>query len=345
MMDRVSPAGIAIGRQSNLQSLQSQLARAIGETSSGRKEDPTRDMGVAASLLYQLHDDIQQGTALQNSTSLAGGRMKTMQTAMSSIATMFQDMSAQILQADVLKQESYTNLATDTPDVMASIADLLNTDFQGQKIFGGTDSVARPLSNIDTLPAQMRALMDTAVANNGGAPLDAAAVAGLISDIDSFFAGPGFAVHHTSASKTADGDPNLVRIGEGQTMAYDVRADNPAFKDALHALALTSLLGSPATSLTSEAKVALAGDAGKLMRGAQASLTIVAGTLGTKEARLERVGEIQTRAIAAATIQINDLEGADYYTLSDQINTMKIQLEATYSITAKMADLSLVKFL
>lgn len=342
MMDRVSPAGIAIGRQANLQSLQSQIARATGEMSSGRKSDPTRELGVGASLLYRLHDDIQQGGAIRNSTSLAGERMKTMQTAMASIGSVLMDMSAQILQADALKQESFTTLANDTPDVMASIADLLNTDFQGQKVFGGTDSDARPLSGIAGLPAQMRGLLDAAVAANGGAALDTAQVAGLMGDID---ASNFYGLYYTSGSTTGDGKPNLVRIGQGQTLEYDARGDNAAFKDAFRALALTSLLGSDSTKLTNGAKAALADRAGELMRGAQSGLTTLSGTLGVKQARLDRVAEIQSRAISATTAQINDLEGADYYTLSDQISTMQIQLQATYSITAQLSKLSLVNYL
>jgi len=58
MMDRVSPAGVAIGRRSNLQALQAQIARSTAEISSGRKSDPTRELGVGAALLYRLHDDV-----------------------------------------------------------------------------------------------------------------------------------------------------------------------------------------------------------------------------------------------------------------------------------------------
>ncbi len=348
MMERISGAGVALARQANLQSLQAQIAQSTAEIASGRKSDPAREMGVGASLLYRLYDDIQQGDALKNTAALAGERMKTMQTAMASVSKIFEDTSTRILQADVLRQESYTTLSADTPDILASITDLLNTDFQGQKIFGGTDSAARPLSNIANLPTQMQTILDSAVAANGGEPLDATTIQDVLDQIDAIFGGPGsdfYSLYYTSGSTTGDGTPNLVRIGEGQTLAYDVRADNAAFKDAIHALAFTSLLGGSDTQLTEEAKVALADRAGELMRGAQTSLTTLAGTLGTKEARLEQVANIQERAVNAATSQINTLEGADYYTLSDRVSTLQIQLQATYSITAKLQTLSLVNYL
>lgn len=348
MMDRVSGAGVAIGRQANLQALQSQIAQATGEIASGRKSDPAREMGVGASLLYRLYDDIQQGDAIKNTTALAGERMKTMQTAMTSIGKILEDTSTQILQADALKQQSYNTLGADTPDILASIADLLNTDFQGQKVFGGTDSAARPISNIGDVSVRMKAILDAAVAANGGAALDASTVQDVLDDIDAIFGGPGsdfYTNYYTSGSSTGDGTPNLVRIGEGQTLAYDVRGDNAAFKDAMHALALTSLLGGDNSKLTEEAKTALASRAGELMRGAQSTLTTLAGTLGTKEARLEQVASIQERTVSAATSQINNLEGADYYTLSDRVSLLQVQLQATYSITAQLQKLSLVNYL
>ncbi|MBO1076047.1 flagellin [Roseomonas marmotae] len=347
MMERVSPAGVAIGRQASLQSLQAQLARATAEVASGRKSDPVLDMGIGASLLYRLRSDIQQGGAIKNGTSLAGERMKTMQTAMTSIRDIFQDVSAQILAADVLKQQSYTMLSADTPDLLASIADLLNTDFQGQKVFGGTDGATRPLDGIAELPARIQSMLEAAVATKGGA-LDADDIAGLMQDIEDAFDDGGsefYGRYYGSSSRTGDGAPNLVRIGDGQALAYDVRADHGAFRDALKALAMTSLLGNGASRLSEDARTALCDRAGELMRGAQTQLTTLAGTLGTKQARLERVAEIHDHGVQATTAQINDLERADYYSLSDQINTMQIQLQATYSITAQLSKLSLVNYL
>ena len=348
MMERISGAGVALGRQANLQALQIQLAQSTAEIASGRKSDPAKEMGVGASLLYRLYDDIQQGDALKNATALAGERMKTMQTAMTSIGSVLEDTSKQILQADTLRQQSFHMLAADTPDILGSIADLLNTDFQGQKVFGGTDSASRPVSNITDLPAHMQSIVDSVVAANAGVPLDASTVQDVLDQIDAVFGGPGsdfYTLYYTSGSTTGDGTPNLVRIAEGQTLAYDVRGDNGAFKDTLHALALTSLLGNDETKLTEEAKAALNSRAGELIRGAQTQLTTVAGTLGTKEARLERVAAIQERTVTSATQQINNLEGADYYTLSDRVSTLQIQLQATYSITARLQELSLVNYL
>jgi flagellar hook-associated protein 3 FlgL len=271
-----------------------------------------------------------------------------MQTAMSAIGDILKDTSTQILQADALKQQSYINLGADTPDILASITDLLNTEFQGQKVFGGTDSASRTLSNISNLPAQAKGILTTVLGAGSGGPVDATNVQDVLDQIDAIFDGPTapfYGLYYTANSKTGDGQPNLVRIGEGETLSYDVRGDHAAFKGAIHALALTSLLGSSNSALTEEAKTIISTRAGELMRDAQSSLTTLAGTLGTKEARLEHVSTIQERTISAATSQINDLESADYYTLSDQVSMLQIQLNATYSITAQLQKLSLVSFL
>lgn len=358
MYDRIAPAGVAIGRQAQLRSMQADLARLTAEMSSGRKADPARELGVGASLLYKLYDDIQQGESIKNATSLAGKRLEATQSALGSIGDLMDQMSPEILKTDVLKGNGYTIIASNAREMLASMTDLLNTHWDGQNLFGGTDSARPPIAAASNLVDWAKSKKDLAVAS---APMDAAGANSLISTFDSMFAnvqraadGSSFyGLVYQSTSRTDMGGstdpesdaPSQVRIGAGETLSYNVRADNPAFRDAFKALSLLSVLDAPSTEMSADAKTALLDEAGQLMRGARSQLTVVAGVLGSKEQRLSNVADIQDRAISATTAQINDLEGADYYTVSDRINTLRIQLQATYSITAQLADLSFVKYL
>lgn len=361
MTDRVSPSGVALGRQRNLARLQSELAVLTAEMSSGRKADPARALGVGASLLYKLYGDVQQGEAIRNSTSLAGQRLKAAQEALTSVGGLMDQMAPEILKIDALKGNGYTIIASNAREVMGSMTDLLNSHWDGQNLFGGTDSSRPPLSPSSGLLAWAQNQLDAAVTAAGG-PLDATQATALIGQFDALFANVqrdntgltsfyGLVYQSTSRTDLAGSTdpesdaPSLIRIGAGETLSYNVRADNAAFKDAFKSLAILSMLDAPSTELSEEAKTALLDQAGLLMNGARAKLTVVAGVLGGKQDRLDKVGEIQERAVAAATAQINDLEGADYYTVSDRINTLRIQLEATYSITAKLSELSLVNYL
>lgn len=359
--DRISPNGVALGRQAGLQRLQNDLAKLTAEMSSGRKADPARELGVGASLLYKLYGDVQQGEAIRNSTSLAGERLKATQTALTSIGDLMDQMSPEILKIDQLKDNGYTIIANQAKEVMGSLTDLLNAHWDGQNLFGGTDSSQSPVAPSDGLLTFARSQLSAAVTTAGG-PIDAAEATTMLGGFDSLFANVqrdsvgatsyyGLvyrATSRTALNGTTDAEsdaPSLVRIGAGETLSYNVRADNQSFKDAFEALSVLSLLDAPDTELSKEAKTALLDKAGDLMRGARAQLTVVAGVLGTKQQRLQNVGDIQERAVSAATAQINDLEAADYYTVSDRISQLELQLQATYTITARLNDLSFVNYL
>lgn len=350
MYERISPMGVALGRQADLRQLQGNVARLTGEMSSGRKTDPAKELGVGASLLYKLYDDIQSGEAIQNSTTLAGKRLEAAQTALSSVGGLMDEMSAEALKIDVLKDNGFGIIAANAREVLGSLTDLMNSHWDGQNLFGGTDSARPPLKDSSGALARMQALLATAETASATGVLDAAEATALTGQIQTVFndspADPEFyGLAYQSNSRTADGTPSMIRIGAGETLSYDVRADNQAFKDAYESLSLLSLLDAPATTLSEAARTTILDRAGELMRGARQQLTVVQGLLGIKQARLDSVAEIQDRAVKAATAQINILEGADYYTVSDQLSMLEIQLKATYSITAQFADLSFVNYL
>ncbi|WP_120010418.1 flagellin N-terminal helical domain-containing protein [Teichococcus vastitatis] len=360
MYDRVASMGVSIGRQSQLNRMQSDLARLTGELSSGRKSDPARELGVGASLLYKLRADIQQGDAIANAGTLAGQRLTAMQDALSSVGELMDQMSSESLQAEVLKDDSFKTIASNAREVLGSMMDLLNTSWNGQSLFAGLDSATKPLSGAEALTGEtgwVQAAMADLLASSGADPVevgqsaDGAADGTLLGTFNAMFNNTVvglddsfYGVVYQAASRTG-GEATQVRIGAGETLQYDMRADNPAFRDAFHALSLLSLLDQPDTALSKEAKSDVLREAGTLMRGARSQLTTAAGILGAKQERLERVGEIQDRTVTAAAAQINDLEGVDYYTISDKISTLQIQLQATYSITAQISKLSLVNYL
>lgn len=370
MFDRVSPMGISIGRQAQLHNLQGDLARLTAEMASGRKSDPARELGVGASLLYKLYDDIQAGEAIQNATSLASKRLDGMQAALTSVGKLMDQMSPEILKIDALKGNGFQIIAQNAREVLGSMTDLLNMSWDGQSLFGGTDSAGPPLKDSAGLLAWAKESLTREISSQGR-PLGAEAAELLADKFADLFGKPerdGSPVvsdgvtplpasfyglvyqsqsRTTSAGLAADESdaPSQVRIGAGETLRYNVRADNDTFKKAFESLALLSVLDAPEAQMSEEAKTAVLDRAGTLMRGARADLTVLAGTLGGKQKRLEDVAEIQARAISAAAAQINNLEATDYYTVSDRINTLQIQLQATYSITAKLSELSFVNYL
>ena len=354
MFNRITSLGVALGRQLTLQNLQGELATLTSEMSSGKKADPSKELGVGVSVLYKLYTDVQQGDAIRSVGTMAGQRLETMQTALSSTGKLLGSMATVGLQAvNISASGSQAIVATQARDTMASLVTLLNTQVDGEAVFAGTDSGKAPMLPSSVGLAGSRAVLD---ASNAGLPLDETDVPALLTGMNDLFnvtvgAPPALSyenLFYASRSKTGD-VPSQIRIGAGETLNYDVRGDNPGFKDAFQALSLMSLLDAKNAAgvdmLDEDAKALVLEKANSLLGKAQSLLTTVAGELGVKQQRLESVSDIQDKAVSAATAQINTLEGVDYYTASDRISSLEIQLKATYSITAKLSDLSLVNYL
>jgi flagellin-like hook-associated protein FlgL len=356
--DRITPSGVAIGRQAALSTMQARLALATAELSSGRKADAAGQAGLGASLLYRLHDQVAQGEALNESISLAGKRLEAMQTALTGVSDTLTQLSSATLQAHTMKEASWPVLAAQARDSMATVTDRLNAQFDGQYLFAGLDAASPPLRSPDDATvvagdagplATLSAELSAAVTAAGG-PLDATTAAAFVAALQAKFdsAAPtgGFrGIFYTSESVAGDGKPNAVAIGAGETLSYDLRADDPALRKTFLATSLLSLLDAPETDLSAEAKTVLTEQAGNLLREAQGGITQSAGLLGSKQQRLERISDIQSNAMTAAAQQINTLEGVDYAATADRISQLQTQLQATYAITAKLSELSFVNYL
>lgn len=576
MYTRVTTIGSALTRQAQLQQMQADLATSTGEMGASEKANLVESLGVGVSVLYKLYGDVQQGDAIQNVGTMAGQRLDTMQTAMTSINSLLGDLATASLQASgATSATTMPLLAVQARDTMATMTTLLNTQQDGQSLFGGVDSASLAMNASDAtngpvatikgmlttagpltgtsvggllaqidrvftaqqsstfaatgaaataasdqyaftyslngvtatvtsgtgatatdssevvmarLAANINAAVGSTVATvsgtgsaatitvdaakstsgtlsfaattavtatgglgvtgsltqtatfsshvaqsttstdsfsftyqvNGGAaatltsgtgtgtaaaPEDAsvalqrladsinttlggslsAGVAtvsgtgtGAILSIDAAKASTGnhFSFSATAAltatggynttpptgaaspkyqglfynSTSTSGDPpTQIRIGAGQSLTYSMRGDNQGFKDSMHAMSLLSLLDAKNSSgtdlLDSDAKTAVRDAANSLLSSAQSRLTAAAGELGVKQQRLQTISDIQNAAVKAATKQINTLQAPNYYVISDRINALKIQLQATYSITATLSGLSLVNYL
>ncbi len=155
------------------------------------------------------------------------------------------------------------------------------------------------------------------------------------------------AANFTGSAFTAidDGQKTKVMISETTTTSYDVKANQPGFRDMMQALTMLGLLDQPSTQLDDTAKTALLTQARGLISKAQTEIATTAGILGTTQQRLDQASTIQQSAANATSKQILDLEQVDPYTAAQQLSALQTQLQATYAITASISKLGLVNYI
>jgi flagellar hook-associated protein 3 FlgL len=354
MIGGISTLGSMLRNSWQIQSMQTQMNQITTEIASGRKTDPLGPLGGNAALLYQLHAQSDQQTALQTTVTNALGRLDATQTALSAVGTAVQSIVNDALTPDSSNGQGQSVLANEAQNSMAQVISQLNTQYEGSSLFSGDNTNTAPMQAADAAGgplATVNSVLATAVSVKGG-PLTA-------SDINSFISGPNGlasvfndtnsnpALNYGGAFYTApdDGKPTTLLIGATQTLQYNVNGNQQGFRDLMQGLSMLTMLGAPPSQLDDSAKAALQTQASALIGQAQNELTTQQGLLGVTQAALQNVADQQQAAANATQKQILGFEQADTTADATTLSTLQTQLQATYAITAEISQLTLTHYL
>jgi flagellar hook-associated protein 3 FlgL len=355
MSGRISTFAAPLQQEYLLQSMNSQLNTLTGEVSSGLKANPAGAMGNDASLLYSLQMQADQQNVLQTTTTSAGNRLDAIQTALTSMATAVQTIATATINSASTTPEGQDALAAEATSTMSQVLDLLNTQYNGSAVFAGDATSSPPMQSANATGGPLdtiNAVLNAAVAANGGQPLTSANVQSLLTGpngLSSVFNNTNSnpALNYNSAFYTApsDGKPTQVLIGLNQTVQYSVQGNQPAFTDLMQGLSMLTMLSAPSTQLDSTAKSAILTQATTMIGQAQNELTTQQGQLGAVQAQLQQVSNAQQTAANNTTQQISTLESADPYSTATHLSALQNQLEASYQVTAELSQLTLSHYL
>ncbi|MFI4982843.1 MAG: flagellin [Nevskiales bacterium] len=352
MLDRISTFAGSLQRDDLIQSMQNQMNQLTNEISSGRKTDAAGSMGTGAGLLYQLHFQADQQTALQTSATTAASRLDAIQTALTNVSTVAQNLANASQGTSSANAQTYSIVATQAQGAISQVLDSLNTQFDGSAVFAG-DAAAAPMQAADAPggpQATVNAVLSAAVAAKGG-PLSQSDVQnllnganGLSSVFDNTNSNPALNYNGSFYTGATDGKPTKVLIGATSTLQYDANAGQPAFRDLMKGLSMLSMLAAPSSQLDDSAKSALMTQANQVISAAQSELTAQQGQLGVVQSQLQQVTATQQAAASATQAQIMNFEQADTFTDSTRLTALQTQLQATYEITAQLSQLSLTHY-
>jgi flagellar hook-associated protein 3 FlgL len=354
MLDRVSSFSGSIlgGYQSN--TMQTQLNQLTAEVSSGQKTNPAASLGAQAAVLYQLQSQSDEQTELQTSLTTASSRLDTVQTALTSLASVAQTMTTAAQGTSTTSASGLPAVGSQATSAIQQVLALLNTSYLGSGVFAGDAGAQPPMtdasgtSGISTITQNV---LNQAVSANGG-PLTA-------SDIDNLLNGPNglsSVFNDTNSDPTqtygggiytgsTDGKPTKVEVAPGQTVSYDASANQPAFRDLLKGLSMLSMLSAPSSQLDDSAKTQLLSQASTVLTQAQNELTQVQGSLGAVQSTLSTASNAQQSAATNTQTQIQSLVQTNTDADSSQISMLQTQLQASYTLTSQISQLSLVHFM
>jgi flagellar hook-associated protein 3 FlgL len=346
-MTYISSLSLSTPMRTSVMSLQSQLSQTMAEVSSQTKADIGLSLGAQTGTAISLQDQMDQLNSYTNTNSLASTRLSSTANSLSSIITSVQAMSQNIIQATGVGPS--TTLQTSAQNSLQALIGTLNTTSGGQAIFGGINTASTPLADY-TAGSTSKTAVDAAFAAAfpTQSPQSSSAASTITGPQMQSFLDNQFAALFNNANwqanwSSASDQTIQTAISPSESATTSVSANNSSIRQVAQAYTMLSELTGP--NLSTDALNAVMSTASKLLSNATSGLNNVASGVGVVQSRLDDANTNISSQVDVLTSSVNSLEGVDTAALSTQVTQLQNQLQASYELTSKLSQLSLVNYL
>ncbi|MCW1949927.1 MAG: flagellin [Octadecabacter sp.] len=315
-------------------SLKNELNTLVQELTSGEKNDLTSHLGGDQTTLAGLDRQLQLLGQFAQSNIETGQFLSMMQTALTGVENNRETASSTLLSINTSSTASQIeNAAEVARGSFEAIVQTLNVRSGDRAMFGGNSFGSNPLAD----PATMMTALQTAVAGLTSATDVNAAVDAWFDTPAGGFETDGYLGDTTGYISRSSGAEQTVEIG--------VRADDQAIRDTLKALAKGALAGVPSLSLGHETRQSLQEQVGVDLLTQASALTGLRARIGHAEQRVEQATAQLSAQTSSFSIARNELVAADPFETATRLQSVQLQLETHYTLTARLSRLSLTEYL
>jgi flagellar hook-associated protein 3 FlgL len=357
-----------LGTQQRLQDLNDQIA-------TGKKGSRFGDFGPSdGRVSLDLRPTLDRFEVYTRNMNLSKGRTDIMETVLTRVSDIAKDMTATLASLQGTGRPSMAPIKENALKALQEVADLLNTEVDGRYVFAGAESQTRPIPAAGV----------TALLTSFGAatfPADYTNTAALITDYTNIslrrdtttgavapteLTNPTASLYATAvvASPANDiavnlriddrmdkqiyGVPGYTANVATTSQNQDLRADAHQFREIIRGLAMIATIGEyPTTGTTAQQQGfdQLVVSAKSAIQSGKARLDDQIGILGNTAKSIDdtRIRLDQTSLHLKQVLgKAEDVDVADAISKLQQMQT---QLQASYRVTAKLQDLTLVNFL
>ncbi|MEL7256599.1 MAG: flagellin [Pseudomonadota bacterium] len=314
--------------------LKQNLERLTQELSSGRTTDVAGHLSGRLTPLADLeHESIILKSQAVVVTELQS-QASVIQTALQSIQDQTTSLADNLAVASVsISAVNVRALAGEAKSTLGSVISSLNTSYAGRALFSGTAVDVSPVADADTIRTGLTAVITGATT-----------AAGILAAADTYFDTPGGGFE-TDVYLGAMENMSSISLGSGDSVALDMRADDPVFKTNLKTVALASLLEDLSGTLAPTEQRQLAENLAELAFSNQSQITGLRAELGYAEQRIDAAATRTATETQAVDLGRDALLNVDPFQTATDLEALQNQLETLYTITSRSFRLSLVNFL
>ncbi len=284
-----------------------------------------------AHLLQKAQSDLLQA---QEVNTLSETRLSFMSRAVSGARTTLNSIDTRgFIALNSGTPNGVNAIAEEAENSIRLVMNALSISHGERNLFSGDRTNVSTFAGADTLLEDVRNIIATAP------NADAAKTA-----LDDYFDTPGGGFE-TNVYQGGDGNPPALPVGNGQTVQVPVSGRNQEIKDVLKGLAIM------ATAKESLPPTDTAGFAFLFEEGTKAAAKGGSGLIrleteiGTLGETVEKAKTQNDRERTALETAFQNLFGRDQFEAAAELQSLQVQLEASYTITARLSNLTLTNFL
>lgn len=348
MTNAISTSTMSALTQMSVVRLQARLSKAQGELASGRLADIGLTLGSQQGLSVSLRQTLDTLDAFSSSNVVVSARLGATQEALTSIAATSSGVASSLLTA-LSTGTSATVLQQIASQALSSVTGILNSSTGGAYLFGGENSSARPLQPFDQTPppaarqalvAAFQSAFGVAAGSPGAATITPVQMQQFLDDqLAAQFNGANWKANWSAA----DDHALQSQVSASEVVASSVTANEPAFRNMASAFSMLAGLG--IDTLNAETRKTVIATAERTLQAGAAGIAELQSSVGLAQKTVSDARDRTTRETSFLTSRVSDLESVDPSQLAIEINALRTQLETTYSLTAQLQNLNLVKYL
>lgn len=344
----ISTVSLSSETKASIARLQQRLVDAQKELATGRHADVGRTLGAQTGVAVSLRQDMTQIQSIKDTNAIVLTRMQGSQAALNTLATTSQTF------LNALTPGQSTGVIPDTilqqaNAAMQSLQDQLNVSLDGQYLFAGINSDIKPLDDFfaDPPPASVQAIKTAFAAKFGMMPDDPNVSSISSSDMQDFLTNE-FADLFSDANWSANwsgasAKPVNSRISRTETANTSVTAYDHTFRQLAQAFSMIAGLGFQ--NLNSTAQNVIMQQATQLVSNGIGGLTRIQSFLGVTQQRVSDANDQIGTQIDFLKKSIDGLESVDPAEVTTELSDLSTALEAAYSVTNRLSNLSIMDFL
>jgi len=344
----ISTASLSRETKTSIATLQKRLADAQTELATGRHADVGATLGAQTGVSVSLRQDMDQIKSIKDTNTIVLTRMENSQAALNSLAQVSQNFF-DILTPAQSSGSMPESVLQQAKSSMQSLQDEMNTSLDGQYLFAGINSDVRPMDDFfaDPPSAAAQAVTNAFTTKFGMSPDDPNVSSISADDMQSFLDNE-FADLFSDANWSADWSPASdkpvnSRISRTETANTSATANNTSIRDLAQAFTMVAGLGF--ANLNSATQQVVMKQASQLATDGKAGLIKIQASLGVTQQRVSDANDQIDLQVTFLTKSIDGLEGVDSASVLSQISELSTALEAAYTVTNRLSNLSIMDYI